>query len=237
MSGSRGRGRVRKVWNPMKKWAIYGWSRSFSTRSRSTTGGVRKSQEIQRPSELGVERAFGKSRLKGGISSVSEIESRGRRGIGKPADLKVKETLLHLALFRHQALIIYFRRCAKLNTKGRSQGKVFLAPMVSSGPSLPSTYRSPCSPSTRHHAYPKDPARNHRSWGSDRRGRMGWPRENSGTNGRERDQNKIWTNLHVPMPLEVKDGKTADISQRVHVDSELSEEIHDRRCAIWEGEP
>jgi len=45
------------------------------------------------------------------------------------------------------------------------------------------------------------------------------------------------TDLNVPMSLEVKDSETADVSQRVHVDSELSEEIHDRGRAVGEGEP
>lgn len=61
--------------------------------------------------------------------------------------------------------------------------------------------------------------------------------ERNGTDRRERTQKKTWTNLDVPVSLEVKDSKTADIPQRVHVDGEFSEEIHDRWCAVRKGEP
>jgi len=70
----------------------------------------------------------------------------------------------------------------------------------------------------------------------DRRERGRWW-ENDDGDGRERNQNMIWTNLHVPVPLEIKDSKTTDVPQRVHVDGELPEEIYDRRCAIREREP
>ena len=61
--------------------------------------------------------------------------------------------------------------------------------------------------------------------------------EKNSTDGRERNKNKTRTNLNIPMSLEVKDSKAADIPQRVHVDGEFSEEIHDRGRAIREGEP
>lgn len=61
--------------------------------------------------------------------------------------------------------------------------------------------------------------------------------EKNSTDGRERNKNKTRTNLNIPMSLEVKDSKAADIPQRVHVDGEFSEEIHDCRCAIRKGVP
>ena len=86
---------------------------------------MRKSRGIERPPELSTGQAFEASELKESvISSVSKGKSR-RSGLGKPADLEVEETLLHLALFRHQAFIICRRRRAKLDMKGRSQRKKF----------------------------------------------------------------------------------------------------------------
>jgi hypothetical protein len=51
------------------------------------------------------------------------------------------------------------------------------------------------------------------------------------------EPNRDQTNLHVPMSLEIKHSKTADESQRVHMDSEFSEEIYNRRCAVRKGKP
>jgi len=97
----------------------------------------------------------------------------------------------------------------------------------------PSTHQLP---SDLYHTYPKDPAKNRRSWGSDRRGER-VTKGKDRTDGKERRQNRIRTDLDIPMSLEVKDGKTADVPQRVHVDGEFSEEIHDRGRAIRKGEP
>jgi len=50
---------------------------------------------------------------------------KANQGEKRSPDLEVEETLLHLTLFRHQAFIIYFRRRAELNMKGRSQREKF----------------------------------------------------------------------------------------------------------------
>ena len=86
---------------------------------------MRKSRGVERAPELGIGQAFRGYEVKIDVSSVSKDKSRGRLGLEKPADLEVEETLLHLALFRHQAFIICRRRRAKLNMKGRIQRKKF----------------------------------------------------------------------------------------------------------------
>lgn len=41
---------------------------------------------------------------------------------------------------------------------------------------------------------------------------------------------------HVPLPLKIKDGKTADISYSINVNSELPEKVHNLLTAICQAQ-